>query len=101
MEARWALEALRAERAPSPQMALNDYAGPYGSVQVSVQDHALSLRNGRRPALALLPLAAEQFAIRDQASTRVRFERDASGRVMALEMLDSDGAVRRFPRKAP
>jgi hypothetical protein len=99
VQARWALETLHAERAPSVPVPLADYAASYGSLQVLVQDGQLSLRNGRRPALSLLPLGQDRFAVRGHASMRVRFVRDTSGRVIAVETLNPDGNLGRFPRE--
>ncbi len=86
VEARWALDALRAERAPYPRR-LCDYAGEYGPRRVAIDNGRLTVIRDRRPPLILLPVAADEFAVADVVPLqRVRFERDARGRVSAMTL---------------
>lgn len=98
VDARWALETLRAQAAPFGSAPFEDYTGDYGPVAVGTLDERLFLRNGRRPPQYLVPLGEDLFAVADDPGLRVRFERDAQGRVAALETLGSDGRSSRFRR---
>ncbi len=80
--ARWALAALTA--APSG-VSLSDYAGAYGPVTLSVEGDRLASRRERRPPVMLAPLEADLFYVVGDPGLRYAFERDASGRVIALE----------------
>lgn len=96
VEAAWVLEALRA---PAVGFRAEDYVGDYSGPQVQSVDGSLTWRSGRRPAWRLKPLAADVFFDIDEPYRRIRFERDAQGRVTALETLDSQvGGGRRLKR---
>ena len=96
VEAAWVLEALRA---PAVAFRAEDYVGDYSGSQVQAVDGMLTWRSGRRPAWRLKPLAADLFFDIDEPYRRIRFERDAQGRVTALETLDSQvGSGRRLKR---
>lgn len=94
----WALDALRAETSASPRVDADDYAGAYGVMGVGTAQDRLVLKQGRRPVRTLLPLGGDSFAILENSSQRVVFQRDAKGRVEALELRFSDGEVRRHRR---
>lgn len=97
MEAAWVLEALNA---PS-NMAFRseDYVGAYSTTRVGAADGVLTWRQGDRPAWRLKPLSADLFFDVDEPYRRIRFERDAQGRVAALEILDSQSGNSRFLRR--
>jgi hypothetical protein len=97
-DTRWALENLRAQSAPPATGPLDPYLGTYGSVAITRRDDRLLLRLDRRPALSLLWLGDDVFAVQDESSPRVQFERDAQGRVTALDMLWPDGRSSRYRR---
>lgn len=86
----WVLEAL--ER-PAAEIALDDYAGHYGDVAVSVSGAGLSYRQGVRPPLMLQALEMDLFTVVHEPTQRVRFKRDGSGRVSGLNRLWSEGTV--------
>lgn len=97
VEAAWVLEALRAPAALA--FRADDYIGDYNGSQVQSADGMLTWRSGRRPAWRLKPLSADLFFDIDEPYRRIRFERDAQGRVTALETLDSQiGSGRRLKR---
>nr|WP_238345820.1 S41 family peptidase [Luteimonas saliphila] len=96
--ARWSLEALLATAAPLSSSALDAIAGDYGALRLERMGEALRLRQGRRPPLRLLPLSRDLFFIEGEPTRRVRIERDAEGRVAALEMLAAGGAATRHAR---
>lgn len=96
VEAVWVLEALRA---PAVAFRAEDYVGDYSGSQVQSVDGSLTWQSGRRPAWRLKPLAADVFFDVEEPYRRIRFERDAQGRVTALETLDSQvGGGRRLKR---
>lgn len=97
-DTRWALDALRAESAASPRVDADDYAGTYGVMGIATARDRLVLTQGRRPARTLLPLGDDIFAVQENPSLRVVFQRDAKGRVEALELHFSEGDVRRHRR---
>lgn len=97
-DARWALEALRAEAAPPTGVRLEDYVGSYGALLVGQDDGHLFLRRGRRPPTMLQPLGNDVFAAVAESGTRVEFERGGDHRVAAFEMKSSDGLSSRHRR---
>lgn len=85
-EAQWALDSLRAESAVYPRN-LRDYAGDYGARSIAIDNGRLALHRERRPALVLLPLERDLFAVAGAAPLqRVRFERNARGRITAMTL---------------
>ena len=89
-DARWALESLSA---PAATVPMADYAGDYGSANVQVTTDGLLYRYLRRPARTLRALAVDLFFDLEDPTRRTRFVRDASGAVVALELLGPDGEV--------
>ncbi|NNC24836.1 hypothetical protein HKX41_11895, partial [Salinisphaera sp. USBA-960] len=83
LEARWALETLRAQAAPVAMVAA-DYLGQYERMRIDEQDGRLVLRDGRRPPQTLIALQPDLFCLSDDPRLRLRFERGADGRVAAL-----------------
>lgn len=98
VDTRWALEALQAEQAPPKNVAFDDYAGDYGALRVGRDGDHLFVRRERRPPLALRALGDDVFAVANESSQRVVFERDGAGKVVAFEMRESSGSSRRFRR---
>lgn len=98
IDTRWALDALRAEAGASPPVPADDYAGTYGMMTVGTAQDRLVLQQGRRPVRTLLPLGNDSFAVLENPSQRVVFQRNANGRVEALEVRHSDGDVQRHRR---
>lgn len=97
-EARWVLEALRAQDAPPP-VAADDYVGRYGELRVDLQDGRLAVQRGRRPPLVLLPVARDVFAVADDPTRRMYFKRDAQGAVVELEAAGTSGPPGRYSRQ--
>ncbi|HYE46865.1 MAG TPA: S41 family peptidase [Caulobacter sp.] len=87
-DSRWALEALKARKAP-PAYVKADYLGSYGDVAIAEEDGRLVVKRGRRPAWAILPVARDVFYAEADPGRRVVFERDASGKVVAFEIVGS------------
>lgn len=97
-DTRWALDALRAEAKPSSPVPADDYAGAYGKLAVDSAQGRLVLQQGRRPVRTLLPLGDDSFAVQENSSQRVVFQRNAKGLVEALEVRHSYGDVQRHRR---
>jgi hypothetical protein len=86
-EAQWALAALQANGPALSARQMREYAGDYGTRTVTIENGALVLHRDRRPGLRLIPIERDLFAV-DYAAPlqRVRFERDARGRIEALTL---------------
>jgi len=97
LEARWALETLRAQATPVATVAA-DYLGQYERMRIDEQDGQLLLRDGRRPPQALTALQPDLFCLSDDPRLRLRFERGADGRVAALQTQRADGGGSRYRR---
>jgi hypothetical protein len=95
-EVRWALEALQAPAELDGNLA--PYAGSYGDIRITVEGEALVLQQGRRPPKTLHALAHGEFFVEDEPHRRVAFEKDADGKVIALELRFADGNRSRFQR---
>ena len=96
-EAAWVKEALDDPAAhfdPAP------YLGAYGGSVVQASAEGLTWRNERRPAWRLRPLSPDLFFDLDEPYRRIRFVRDETGRVTALEVLDSQTGVSRLLRRS-
>ena len=98
IDARWALDAVRAESASVPALAHAEYTGQYDRMRIEEDAGRLYLRNGKRPQQPLAALERDLFYLIDDPSVRVRFERNGDGRVAALETLRPDGSANRYRR---
>lgn len=101
VEARWTLERLNAERAGmhlTPNEAAA-YVGTYGGWRVAIEDGVLVYRRDRAPALRLIPLGDDAFAL-DGLSSRATFERSGDRKVTVMTITDTDGDVTSFARSA-
>ena len=99
-DTRWALEALLAETSAMQPVSASDYAGAYGTMVIGTAQDRLVLQQGRRPTRTLLPVGADSFAVLENPSQRVVFQRNAKGEVVALELRHSDGDASRHRRGA-
>jgi retinol-binding protein 3 len=73
-------------------------AGTYGPRTISEEGGTLWYQRGKGPKLQLLPVGQDRFLVGDFDDFRIRFERDASGRVVRLIGLDSGGTQEPNPR---
>ncbi len=98
-DTRWALDALQAETESAKPLHADDYIGNYGTLVISKVEGQLFLKNGRRPMRTLLSLGDDRFAVKEDPSYRVVFERDATGHVKVLESQMSNGESNRYRRE--
>jgi retinol-binding protein 3 len=96
----WALEglALALEPVSVGPAVLEDYVGDYGPRAVRLDEGALSYQRDDRPKHRLIPMGGDRFALADDDHFRIRFERDAGGRVVTLVGLYEDGREEPSPR---
>lgn len=98
VDTQWALESLQAELNPPASIGgLDDYAGTYnGDLVVRRVGTSLVMQRGRRPASILVPLGDGVFFVQGEPSRRIAFERDASGKVVAMDLRSPGGPSARF-----
>jgi hypothetical protein len=78
---------------------LAEYAGAYGERSVVVEAGRLALTGGKRPRTVLKALAPDLFAVEGAAiPVRMKFDRDAAGRVAGMVQMTGDGRQIRFAR---
>jgi hypothetical protein len=77
---------------------LQAFAGTYGPRTISVEDGALWYQRGKGRRMRLQPVGQDRFLVGDLDDFRVRFERDASGKVVTLVGLYPDGNEEPNPR---
>ena len=94
----WALEGLKAENAPPLAINADDYVGIYSGVTVAATPQGLTYQRGRRPAWSLVALGSDRFTVRDEPSRRLIFQRDASGKVVAVDSVSVDGSSQHLRR---
>ncbi len=96
----WAGEALRALESPVriPAELLAAYAGDYGSRHVHLEESVLYYERDERPRYRLYPISLDTFGLEELGVFRLRFERDASGRVSKLIGLYFGGGRDESPR---
>lgn len=96
-DAVWANAALRASHTlTAAQRTL--YVGVYGPLEVVANGDRLEVRRGRRPVLELAPLGGDVFFVRTDPLIRFTFDRDATGRITAVEQRDPFGGSQRQRR---
>lgn len=83
MDADWARQALNPPGKPAA--SLSAYAGNYGPLSVTLTDGRLEVRRGRRPPQVLSPLGGDLFTVANDSQMHFTFERDAAGKVIAIE----------------
>jgi hypothetical protein len=95
----WALQSLAARSRPAASAAeLQRYTGAFGTRRVQVRGGALVMLSANGYETRLSPVAEHVFRADDV--TRVRFEPDAAGRIIALHVEHADGRTTRAERLA-
>jgi Periplasmic protease len=89
---------------PVPPSRLNEYAGSYEGVTVSLAEGQLYFLGASGIRRRLLAIADDLFLIEDNTvsaenQARARFARNAEGRLSELQLVVNDGRVFRRPRK--
>jgi len=89
----WAIGGLEARSRPWPlePPALRAYAGVYGPRRVEVEGNGLVYQREGRPRLRLLPAGEDFFLVEGLDYFRVRFSRDAAGKIERFIGLYDDG----------
>ncbi len=77
---------------------LQAFAGAYGPRNITVEDGALWYQRGKGRRMKLQPVGQDRFLVGDLDDFRIRFERDASGKVVSLVGLYPDGSEEPNPR---
>jgi hypothetical protein len=77
---------------------LQAFAGAYGPRNITVEDGALWYQRGKGRKMRLQAIGQDRFLVGDLNDFRIRFERDASGKVMSLVGLYPDGSEEPNPR---
>ncbi len=104
-EARWTLERLLAEREglrvdPTEASAfVGTYVGNYGDRKIVLENGVLTYQSGRFPALTLISLHNDAFALDGRADTRIKFERNAAGYVVRMIVTGSNAITSIYTRK--
>lgn len=96
----WAKTGLEASMHPATPTAaeLAALTGTYGERRVWIEDGVLKYRRGELPARALVPMTKGLFKLEGVMYFRVRFESDASGKVVRLVGMYDDGRVEPMER---
>ncbi|MCG8455660.1 MAG: S41 family peptidase, partial [Holophagales bacterium] len=96
----WALDGIvdGSELPVLDAAALEAYVGTYGPRVIELRDGGLHYQRSGGPSRRLAPLAEDVFALEGVDYFRIRFERDADGRVQTLVGLYQDGREESSPR---
>jgi retinol-binding protein 3 len=78
---------------------LGEYAGSYGPRRILLEGEILQYQRQGRPKLPLVPVGKDLFRVGELDNFRLRFDRDASGRITGLTGLYNDGRQESNPRE--
>jgi hypothetical protein len=88
----------RGKRVTLAGTELAAYAGSYEPRLVELEDGTLFYRRAGGPRHPLVPVGGDEFLVGELTDFRLRFERDAGGRVVRLVGLYADGSEEPSPR---
>ncbi|HEX5760344.1 MAG TPA: S41 family peptidase [Thermoanaerobaculia bacterium] len=88
----------RLKPATLSESEMQAYAGSYGPRAVTVENGGLWYQRAGGPKVRLHPAAGDRFLVGDVDFFRIRFERDAAGKVVRLVGLYNDGREEPSPR---
>lgn len=91
-------DLLSLEEGDQPEVR-SDSAGRYGTRTISAEKGELYLQRDGGPKLKLVPIAPDELGIEGIPEARVRFVRDANGKVTELHVLNRDGVWEKSPRE--
>jgi hypothetical protein len=75
--------------ASSPET--NEFTGSYGERTISLSDSTLYLQRRDGPKIKLVAAGKDEFTIERIPSARIKFVRDAQGKVIELQVLNQSG----------
>lgn len=78
--------------APLSAAEAQGYAGTYGSRTITAVDGQLYLQRTGGPKLKLIRLNADEFGLEEVPAARIKFTKDAAGKVTELKVLNPAGA---------
>lgn len=96
----WVRDGLEIEQHPvdlAPNV-LAEFVGAYGPRTIALTDRGLSYQRGDGPVLDLVPMGDDRFIFPTLDYFRVRFERDADGRVTRIVGMYQTGETDAFER---
>lgn len=96
----WARAGLEAEVTPyePPVKELREYVDDYGPRKIFMEGSRLMYQREGRPKMALVPMKKDVFRIEGLDYFRVRFTRDAEGKIDAIAGMYDNGQVDTNPR---
>jgi hypothetical protein len=96
----WTLADLESQMNPVvlPESSLREYEGSYGPRRIFMEGGGLLYQREGRPKLPITPMGPDLFRVGDLDYFRMRFDRDASGRIVTLVGCYSDGREEPSPR---
>ena len=78
---------------------LGAYAGTYGPRRIFLEGDVLQYQRQGRPKIALLPMGKDLFRLAEMDTFRMRFDRDASGKIIGLTGMYNDGREESNPKE--
>jgi retinol-binding protein 3 len=89
----WTLAELESQFNPVvlTEAGLREYEGTYGPRRIFMEGACLQYQREGRPKLPIAPMGPDLFRVGDLDYFRMRFDRDASGRIVSLTGIYSDG----------
>ncbi len=70
---------------------IKDYAGIYGDRTISDENASLYIQRPGGMKLKLLPVSKDEFTLEQAPNARIKFARDAAGKVIEIEVLAPSG----------
>jgi retinol-binding protein 3 len=89
----WSLQELESQMNPVSlnKEALSEYVGNYGPRRIAAEGDGLIYQRGAGPRVPLTPMGIDLFRVGDLDYFRLRFDRDAAGKITGLCGIYSDG----------
>ena len=79
----------------------NEFVGGYGSRMISFADGAIFLQRQGGPKRKLVPVSQDEFTLQEAPGARIKFVRDANGKVAELQVLNRDGQWEKSKKDQP
>jgi hypothetical protein len=96
----WALKGLDAEKNPVKldEKSLQVYVGVYGPRRIWLEDGALYYQRTDRPKYKLAPMGDDTFMVEGLDYFRIKFNKDAAGKVIEFVGMYDNGTTDSNPR---